>query len=172
MQDHPTELAVSLSKESESNSDRNGPCNISSPMSCSKQCQIWGQTRCSGLCPAESCKPPRTETTGRIWATIAWLSSEWKIYSIFLSLCPSCLVLSPCTTREDLGLVFSGTTCRFEELISVPKATSSLGSKAPVPQLLLTGQVLQPPKHLGGPSLNWLQFISLVLGDPEPCHSV
>lgn len=67
--------------EPKSHWGRNGPCNISSPVSCSKQSQIWDQTRCSGFCPAESCKSPRTETTWHLW--LAWLSSEWKIFSIF-----------------------------------------------------------------------------------------
>lgn len=33
-----------------------------------------------------------------------------KFSLFFLSLSPSCLLVSPCTTREDHGLVFSGTT--------------------------------------------------------------
>lgn len=67
-----------------------------------------------------------------------------KNFLYFLSLCPSCLALSLCITREDHGLVFSGTTLEVWRADNFPKATSSPGSKAPVPQLLLRGDAPAP----------------------------
>lgn len=121
-------------------------------MSCSKQSQIWDQTRCSGLCPAESCKSPSTETTWNVWP--AWLFFRMKNFLYFLHFCPSCLVLSPGTTREDHGFSFLRDHLVGLKSCCVPKATSSPGSKALFPQLLLTG-------HAPAPRASWWSFADL-----------
>lgn len=104
-------VSVKFTVDEKNNLDRNGPLEIiwSSPLL--RACLVG--SGCSGLFPAKSWTPPRTEMPQSLHATCSTVRppSWWKIFLLisnqnfpccYLHLLP--LVLSPCNSEKSLPL--------------------------------------------------------------------
>lgn len=149
MQDHPNELAVSFSKNQRIIGV--GMDLVTFLVQCPAQSSLRSEVRPGAqVCVHLSPVTLQGQRLFDIPEQLGCLQNEK--FSLFSQVYVNHVLFSLHVSLERIMAQFSqGPPCRFEGLISIPKVTSTPGTKAPVPQLLLTG-------HAPAPWASWWSF--------------